>query len=128
MYTIKLRLSFKINYPCFATFQLLLLLSITQNTLSGLFLSIVSMIRLNQSSSCRGHTSPAHLTAYTASAKMEYNLLLSLQIESNFALLENRMKSKQLWMYLRTCRYADIILSLWCASSFVGLVKTHVYV
>ena len=25
--------------------------------------------------------------------------------------------------YLHTCRYADIILSLWCASSFVGLVR-----
>ena len=25
--------------------------------------------------------------------------------------------------YLRTTRYADIILSLWCASSFVGLVR-----
>jgi len=28
--------------------------------------------------------------------------------------------------YFRSCRYADILVSVWCASSFVGLVRAPV--
>ena len=65
--------------------------------------------------------------------RKEYSVCVSSELGNNFtqvrlwAQLSGMTALKgvrgKLMEYLHTCRYADIILSLWCASSFVGLVR-----